>query len=60
MAGGASSENRRGPTDVDAVRERISAARKRRVRDDTRGTVLGAVVRMLDTPPVTEESDPGR
>jgi hypothetical protein len=56
-----SSEDRRGTADVDAVREHVRAARQRRGgRDDTRGTVLGAVVRMLDTPPITEESEPSR
>lgn len=60
MAGGAKSEDRRGTTDVDAARERMRVARQRRAGEEGGGTVLGAVVRMLDTPPVTEEPDPSR
>jgi len=61
VAGGATSEDRRGTADVDAAREQVRAVRQRRVgRDDGRGSVLGAVVRMLDTPPITEEPDPAR
>lgn len=65
MAGGVSNDDRRGTTEAEVIREQVRAARQRRGggrgrRDEQTGTVLGALVRMLDTPPVTDEPDPNR
>ncbi len=55
---GSSTDGRSEMADVDTVRARLQAARQRRA-DPLEGepTLLGAVVRMLDTPPVVEDPD---